>query len=109
MCALSACPRVHTSLGYLVSVATARGVRADVRRACLRTAFLFRSKVVGRAASRRGHEQCRDDGRTQPCAVGAMPLAVERALASDGADGSEAGFRFCQFLHLPELEPAPLD
>ena len=69
MCALSACPRVHTSLVYLVAVATARGVRARVLRARLRTRQMMTSKAVGRAVSRRGHEWCRNDGRTQPSAA----------------------------------------
>ena len=33
-----------------------------------------------------------------PVPLAAMPLTVERAQASDGADGVEAGFRVCQRL-----------
>ena len=78
------------------TVATARAViprLQTMRRSRSRTARKQMIKVVGRAGGRCGHGRCWHDGRAQPCAAWAMPRPVERAPASDGADGSTLFFR----------------
>ena len=57
-----------------------------------------RFKVVGRAGGQLGHGRCRHDGRAQPRAAWAMPRPVERAPASDGADGVGRLFPMRPFL-----------
>ena len=69
-----------------------------VLRAHSRTERKQMLKVIGRAGGRRGHGRCRHDGRAQPSAARAMPRPVERAQASDGADGVGGGFRMRPFL-----------
>ena len=56
---------------------------------------MWSSKVVGRARGRSDHGRCRHDAAAQPSAAWAMPRPLERAPASDGADGvGEAAFVF---------------
>ena len=86
ICAISACPRTHRSIVFVVAMATSRGEARTVSLRSLRIPYMLSSKVIGRAGRRRGCGRRGHDGRAQlRRRLGDAEAAVERPPASDGA------------------------